>query len=87
MAEGGLPGYSTNTWNSLVAPRGTPAAIATRLNAEVNVVMNLPEVKDRLKKQGIDPEPGTQAQLLAHVKSEITRFAALIKAIGLQKLD
>jgi tripartite-type tricarboxylate transporter receptor subunit TctC len=85
VAEGGLPGYSTNTWNSLVAPRGTPAALATRLKAEGRV--NLPEVKDRLKKQGIDPEPGTQAQLLAHVKSEITRFAALIKAIGLQKLD
>ena len=87
IAESGLTGYGTSTWNSLVAPRGTSAAIVQRLNTEVNVVMNLPEVKDRLKKQGIDPEPGTQAQLLAHVKSEITRFAALIKAIGLQKLD
>lgn len=87
VAEGGLPGYGTNTWNSLVAPRGTPSAIVTRLNAEVNVVMNLPDVRERLKKQGIDPEPGTPAQLLAHVKSEIVRFAALIKAIGLQKLE
>jgi tripartite-type tricarboxylate transporter receptor subunit TctC len=87
VAESGLAGFNTNTWNSLVAPRGTPAAIVTRLNTEVNVVMNLPEVKDRLKKQGIDPDPGTQAQLLAHVKSEIARFAALIKAIGLQKVE
>ena len=70
-----------------MAPRGTPAAIITRLNAEVNVVMNLPEVKERLKKQGIDPDPGTQVQLLAHVQSEIARFAALIKAIGLQKVE
>ena len=87
VAEGGLAGFSTNTWNSLVAPRGTPAAIAARLNTEVNVVMNQPDVRERLKKQGIDPEPGTQAQLLAHVKSEIARFAALIKSIGLQRVE
>ena len=87
VAEGGLPGYSTNTWNSLVAPRGTPAAIATRLNAEVNVVMNQPDVKDRLKRQGIDPDPGTPAQLQAHIKSEIARFNALIKLIGLRVVE
>ena len=87
FTEAGLPAVNYNSHWGLVAPAGTPGDVISRLNAEVNVVMNLPEVKDRLKKQGIDPEPGTQAQLLAHVKSEITRFAALIKAIGLQKLD
>ncbi len=87
VAEGGVAGFSTNTWNSLVAPRGTAAAIAARLNTEVNVVMNQPEVNDRLKKQGIDPEAGTPAQLKAHIKSEITRYANLMKAIGLQKLE
>jgi tripartite-type tricarboxylate transporter receptor subunit TctC len=87
VAEGGLAGFSTNTWNSLVAPRGTPAAIAGRLNAEVNAVLNQPDVRDGLKKQGVDPEPGTQAQLSAHVKSEIARFTALIQFIGLQKVE
>ena len=87
VAEGGLTGYGTNTWNSLVAPRGTPAAIIERLNAEVNVVFNQADVKDRLKKQGIDPEPGTQAQLSAHIKSEIARYSALIKAIGLKQVE
>lgn len=87
VAEGGLTGFGTNTWNSLVAPRGTPAAIVERLNAEVNVVFNQAEVKERLKKQGIDPDPGTQAQLLAHIKSEIVRYSVLIKAIELKKLE
>ncbi len=87
LAEGGLAGYSTNTWNSLVAPRGTPSAIVERLNTEVNVVMNQPDVRDRLKKQGIDPDPGTPAQLRAHIKSEIARFDSLIKGIGLKQLQ
>lgn len=90
IAESGLPGlisYGTNTWNSMVAPRGTPQSIINRLNAEINAVLNTPEVKDRLIKQGIDPEPGTQDQLRAHIKSEIARFAALIKAIGLTSVQ
>jgi tripartite-type tricarboxylate transporter receptor subunit TctC len=84
IAESGLPGYHMNTWNSLVVPRGTPAPIVQRLNAEVVGILNEPEVKDRLKQQGIDPDPGTPAQLAAHIKSEVARFASLIKAIGLK---
>lgn len=87
VAEGGVPGFSTNTWNSLVAPRGTSEAIVRRLNTEVNVVMNQPEVNERLKKQGIDPEAGTPTQLKAHIKSEIVRYDTLIKTIGLKQLQ
>jgi tripartite-type tricarboxylate transporter receptor subunit TctC len=86
IAESGLTGYGTNTWNSLVAPRGTPQAIVERLNTEVNMVFNQGDVKERLKKQGIDADPGTQAQLRAHIKSEIARYSALLKAIGLTQL-
>lgn len=84
VAESGLPGYHMNTWNSLVVPRGTPAPIIQRLNTEVVGILNEPEVKERLKQQGIDPDPGTPAQLAAHIKSEVARFDNLIKAIGLK---
>jgi tripartite-type tricarboxylate transporter receptor subunit TctC len=84
VAESGLPGYHMNTWNSLVVPRGTPPPIIQRLNTEVVAVLNEPEVRERLKQQAIDPEPGTPAQLAAHMKSEIARFDTLIKAIGLK---
>ena len=87
VAEGGLVGYGTNTWNSLVAPRGTPAAIAERLNAEIKEVLNQADVKERLKRQGIEAESGTPAQLLAHIKSEIARYSALIKQIGLKSVQ
>lgn len=84
VAEGGIAGYGTNSWNSLVAPRGTPHAIVTRLNTETVAALGQPDVRDRLRVQGIDPDPGTPAQLAAHIKSERARFDKLIKAIGLQ---
>ena len=84
IAESGLPGYQMNTWNSLVVPRGTPAPVIQRLNAEVVGVLNEPEVKERFKQQGIDPDPGTPAQLAAYIKSEVARFDSLIKTIGLK---
>ncbi len=84
VAEGGIPGYGTNTWNSLVAPRGVPHHVVARLNAETVAVLNQPEVREKLRAQGIDPDPGTPTQLAAHIKSELARFEKLIKAIGLK---
>jgi tripartite-type tricarboxylate transporter receptor subunit TctC len=84
IAESGLSGYHMNTWNSLVVPRGTPMAIMQRLNTEVVGILNEPEVKERLKQQGIDPDPGTPAQLAAFIKSEVARFDSLIRTIGLK---
>jgi tripartite-type tricarboxylate transporter receptor subunit TctC len=84
VAEGGVTGYGTNSWNSLVAPRGTPQAVVTRLNADIVAALGQPEVRDRLRSQGIDTDPGTPAQLAAHIKSERARFDKLIKTVGLQ---
>jgi tripartite-type tricarboxylate transporter receptor subunit TctC len=84
IAESGVAGYATNTWNSLVAPRGTPQPVIKRLNRAVVAVLNQPEVRERLVEQGVDPDPGTPAQLSAHIRREMERFAKLIQAIGLK---
>ena len=84
IAEMGVVGYETNTWNSLVVPRGTSPAIIKRLNAEVIAGLNRPDVRDRLREQGADPDPGTPEQLRNHVRAETERFAQLIKAVGLK---
>ena len=54
-----------------------------RLNAETVAVLNQPEVRERLV-QGIDPDPGTPAQLAAHIRAEIARFTKLAAAIRLK---
>ena len=85
LAEAGITGYQTTSWNSLVAPRGVPQPILQRLNTEVVAVLNRPDVSATLQKRGTDPEPGTPAELAAHIKSEIVRFNKLIDAIGLPR--
>lgn len=84
VSESGLAGYETSTWNSLVVPRGTPRAIIERLNTEVIAILNRPDVRDRLRDQGADPDPGTPEQLTAHIRAEIDRFTRLVKAVGLK---
>lgn len=84
IAESGLAGYETSSWNSLVAPRGTPRAIVERLNADIVAVLNSPEIRERFRQQGVDADPGTPAQLAAYIRSERARFAKLIAAIGLK---
>lgn len=85
VAEAGIAGYATSSWNSLVAPRGTPRHVVERLNAEIVAVLSQPEVRERLKQQGIDPDPGSPDQLAGHIKAERARFTRLITAIGLKE--
>jgi tripartite-type tricarboxylate transporter receptor subunit TctC len=84
IAESGVSGYETNTWNSLVAPRGTPQAVIERLNTTVVAIFNQPDFRDRLIQQGIDAEPGPPARLARHIDAEIERFGKLVKATGLR---
>ena len=83
FAEGGMPGYQVSGWNCIVAPRGTPAAIVKRLNAEVVAGFRQPDVLERLRKQSIEPVAGTPEQLAAFMSSELARYRKLIKAVGL----
>jgi tripartite-type tricarboxylate transporter receptor subunit TctC len=84
LDESGVKGYQTRSWNSLVAPRGTPEPIIQRLNKEVNAVLSTPEVGDRIRKHGVETDPGTPADLAKYIKEEIARFQNLIDAIKLK---
>jgi len=84
VAESGLPGYDASTWYGVIAPAGTPRAIVTRLNSEIVKVLALPEVKDRLVAQGIDPIGDTPDQFAAYIQAEIVKWAKVIKATGVK---
>jgi tripartite-type tricarboxylate transporter receptor subunit TctC len=82
IAEAGLPGFDANNWYGLLAPAKTPRPIINRLNAEITKVLNLPDVKDFLFHQGLDPAPGTPEQFGAYIKSEMTKWAKVVKDSG-----
>ena len=82
IAESGLPGFDANNWYGVLAPAGTPRPIVMRLNAEITKVLAMPDVKDFLFNQGLDPAPGTPEQFGAYIKSEMTKWAKVVKASG-----
>lgn len=82
IAESGLPGFDANNWYGLLLPAQTPRAIVMRLNAEVTKVLAMPDVKDFLFNQGLDPAPGTPEQFGTYIKSEIAKWAKVVKDSG-----
>jgi tripartite-type tricarboxylate transporter receptor subunit TctC len=86
VAESGVPGYEANSWNTMVVPRGTPAHIITRLNAELSVALRAPEIRARLVPQGFDPEPSTPQELADYVAGEVARYGKLLKSMGLHDM-
>jgi tripartite-type tricarboxylate transporter receptor subunit TctC len=83
VAESGLPGYAVVSWFGLFVPTGTPQDIVTRLNSETIAAMRAPDMRERLAGEGADPMAGTPAELAALVKSEITKWARVIKLAGI----
>ena len=86
IAEAGVPGYVTTAWGGLVAPAGTPKAIVTRLNAELNKALEVSALKERFAAIDAEPVGGTIAAFAAFVKSESTKWGDVVRKSG-AKLD
>jgi tripartite-type tricarboxylate transporter receptor subunit TctC len=86
LNESGMKGFEVGAWQGIVVPAGTPPAIVQRLNAEVMKALASPDVKARLAAQGADPLGSTPAEYGAYIKSELDRWAKVVKATG-AKLD
>ena len=84
LAEAGVPGFDIGTWYGLMAPQGTPAAVITKINTEVNKIMTDPEVRQQLQSQGIEPLPGTPQEMQARIKRELSEFSAMAKKADLK---
>jgi tripartite-type tricarboxylate transporter receptor subunit TctC len=83
VAESGLPGFDISAWNGVMAPRRTPFAVITRLNAEMTRVASLPDVRERAAAQGAEVVSGTPQAFTEHLQREIAKWARLVKDAGL----
>jgi len=86
IAESGYPRFDSLAWNGVLVPAGTPKAVIARLNAEINAILKLPDVVQRLNAAGFDLIGGTPEEFGALIKAESDKWAPVIKNAGV-KID
>ena len=84
MIEAGVADYEMIGWNGIFLPKGTPAEITTRLNADLVKVLGTGEMKEQLGKLGAEPVGSTPAAFAAFVQAESRRWGKIIKDLGIK---
>jgi tripartite-type tricarboxylate transporter receptor subunit TctC len=84
VAESGLPGYEATAWQGVLLPAATPRDIIVKINTEIVRVIKQPEVRKQLADQGYEPVGNSPEQFAAYIKSEILKWARVIKTAGLK---
>jgi len=82
VAESGFPGFADYTWVGLFVPTGTPSDIVNKINTEVEKLLMQPEMRERLAAIGFDPVGGSPSQSGDYLKSEVAKWARVVKETG-----
>lgn len=84
FTEAGLPGFDVGIWFGVLVPAGTPRAVIDKLNGEINRFLGMPDTREKLVAQGMDPYISTPEEMLARLKADAARFGEVIKAANIQ---
>ncbi len=84
IAESGLKGYDTTSWQGIVVPAATPRDVVQKLNAETVYVLNQPAARDQFLKLGVEIVADTPDQFFDFLKSENARWGKLVRDLGLK---
>lgn len=79
-----LPGFEVSPWNGVFAPKGTPAAVVTRLNAQMTSILRLGDVVERLAALGADAFISTPPEFASYVRSDVAKWAKVVSAAGIK---
>jgi tripartite-type tricarboxylate transporter receptor subunit TctC len=83
LKESGID-VEADAWNGIIAPANTPPAIITRLHDEIAAVLVLPEIREKLTTQVMEPIPSTPAEFRARIEADIARWVPVIKAANIK---
>ena len=86
IAEAGVPGYDVTAWQALFVPAKTPPEIVRKISADTTTALAEPAIKDKLATNGYAAEGSSPEELEKLLKSEIARWSAVIKSVGI-KID
>jgi tripartite-type tricarboxylate transporter receptor subunit TctC len=84
LKEQGLPALEVETWYAAFAPAGTPAAVVSHINSELNTLLGEPGIRESLARQGMTPVGGPPERLGEHVKRELERWTRVVSAAGIK---
>jgi len=79
-----LPGYEAVSWYALVGPGGVPQPVVNKVRADVVKVLQMPDVRERLRGLGAEPVGSTPAELVAAMRADYDRYGAIVKKIGIK---
>jgi len=82
VAESGFPGYEDYTWVGFWAPAGTPKPIVNRLNKEISLALQRPDMKERLSALGYEFKPNSPEEFASFVAGEVQKWGKVVKASG-----
>jgi tripartite-type tricarboxylate transporter receptor subunit TctC len=84
MVESGYPRLSLGYWVGLLAPAGTPEGIVMRLNQEINVVLQSPQMSERLAQLGLEPRPGSPQDFATFLLDEMPKWVEIVEVSGVK---
>jgi len=82
LDEAGLPGFESGVWFGVLVPAKTPRTVINWLNAELNTIIRMPDVRERLAAVGIISTGSTVDEFTAYLRSEIEKWGRVVKASG-----
>jgi tripartite-type tricarboxylate transporter receptor subunit TctC len=82
VAESGYPGFDADSWYGLLMPAGTPQAIVQRVNAEVNELLSLPDLRERIGAEGGEALGGTSERFAALLKADLAKWGNAVRQSG-----
>ena len=82
--ENGVTDFEASSWVGLLAPAKTPRAIVSRINTELNAILNDPDVKERLNGMGITAAPGTPESFGNEMSRDLAKYGPVVKAAGIK---
>lgn len=82
VAEAGIPGYEVVFWFGVMAPAGTPQPVVAKLNTEINEILKMPDVRERMNATGDTPLGGTPKEFAEIIKNDIARWGKIVKESG-----
>ena len=85
IQEAGVPGYEVSGWYGVIGPAALPKPLVARINREINTVLQVPETRELLSKQGAEPRTGTPEEFATAMADDLQKWSKVVAAAGIKR--